>query len=215
MPLRLVTLWIPLPSFSIPVILTKHLKGGLFSSPVPATLWEKPRTRAGKEAAIPHEIPDQAPQELLQSPVAQSAEALGDAVVGLGSLQLEDNLMEEGETASSSLSPDSSPLGEETQPKVGGSPEEAEPAEDAPREGVSAEGSSAEVMAPDKEVSTAAFSFIDHGFTRLLFSFREYFSHQLVTALAKPLRACVKDCAFSPCVSQLRLPGLSTDRAEN
>lgn len=128
---------------------------------MPATLWEKPRTRAGKETPIPNEIPEQAPQELLQNPVAQPvAEAIDDAVVGLGSLQLEDNLMEEAETASSSLSPDSSPVGEEAQPKVGGSPKEGctkDAAEDAPREGVSAEGFSGEVMAPDKKVSIAAF----------------------------------------------------------
>uniref|UniRef100_A0A8C5RWE8 Protein deacetylase HDAC6 n=1 Tax=Laticauda laticaudata TaxID=8630 RepID=A0A8C5RWE8_LATLA len=95
-----------------------QLKGNFyFSSPVPATLWEKPRTRAGKETPIPNEVPEQAPQELLQSPVAQPVEAIDDAVMGLGSLQLEDNLTEEGETASSSLSPDSSPVGEEAQPK--------------------------------------------------------------------------------------------------
>ncbi|KAM6474766.1 protein deacetylase HDAC6 isoform 2-T2 [Liasis olivaceus] len=122
---------------------------------VPATLWEKPRTRAGKETPIPNVVPEQAPQELLQSPVAQPVEAIEDAVAGLGSLQLEDNLMEEGETASSSLSPDSSPVGEEGQPKVGGSPKEVDSAEGAPREGMSAEGFSGEVTAPDKEAEVS------------------------------------------------------------
>lgn len=183
MPAHLVTPWIHVPTFSIPIILTKHLKGDFyFSSPVPATLWEKPRTRAGKETPVPNEVPEEAPQELLQNPVAQPvAEAIDDAVVGLGSLRLEDNLMEEAETASSSLSPDSSPVGEEAQPKVGGSPKEMDPAEDAPREGVSAEGFSGEAMAPDKKVSTTAFFFFTHHeFSKLFFSFREYFSHQLV-----------------------------------
>uniref|UniRef100_A0A670YHZ9 Protein deacetylase HDAC6 n=1 Tax=Pseudonaja textilis TaxID=8673 RepID=A0A670YHZ9_PSETE len=78
------------------------------------SVWaDKPRTRAGKETPVPNEVPEQAPQELLQSPVAQPVEAIDDAVMGLGSLRLEDNLTEEGETASSSLSPDSSPVGEE------------------------------------------------------------------------------------------------------
>ncbi|KAG8129822.1 hypothetical protein E2320_016503 [Naja naja] len=111
---------------------------------VPATLWEKPRTRSWKGTPVLNEVPEQAPEELHQSPIAQPVEAIDDAVMGLGSVQLEDNLTEEGETASSSLSPDSSPVGEEAQPKVGGSPKGMEPAEDAPREGVSAESCSGE-----------------------------------------------------------------------
>ncbi|XP_061470052.1 histone deacetylase 6 isoform X2 [Rhineura floridana] len=119
---------------------------------VPALLWEKPRTRAGKGTPIPDETTLEAPQELLQSPRAQPVEAVDDAIMALGSLHLEDNLVEEGETVSSSLSPDSSPVGEQARQKVGGSPEEAEPAEDTQREGTSTGSSSGGVESPNEEV---------------------------------------------------------------
>nr|XP_028569002.1 histone deacetylase 6 isoform X3 [Podarcis muralis] len=118
---------------------------------VPAPLWEKPRTRAGKGTPIPDEIPPEAPQKLLQSPSAQPVNTLNDAVLALSSLQLEDRLVEEAETASSSLSPDSSPVGEE----VGASPGEAEPAVDAQKEGMSTGSSTGGAESPGKEAEVS------------------------------------------------------------
>ncbi|XP_077777802.1 protein deacetylase HDAC6 isoform X2 [Podarcis muralis] len=118
---------------------------------VPAPLWEKPRTRAGKGTPIPDEIPPEAPQKLLQSPGAQPVNTLNDAVLALSSLQLEDRLAEEAETASSSLSPDSSPVGEE----VGASPGEAEPAVDTQKEGMSTGSSTGGAESPGKEAEVS------------------------------------------------------------
>uniref|UniRef100_A0A8D2KSB5 Protein deacetylase HDAC6 n=1 Tax=Varanus komodoensis TaxID=61221 RepID=A0A8D2KSB5_VARKO len=59
--------------------------------------------------------------------------------------------LKEGETASSSLSPDSSPVGEETRPKTGSSPEEMKPAAEPQKEGMSVGSSSAEAEFPDNE----------------------------------------------------------------
>uniref|UniRef100_A0A670K0D0 Protein deacetylase HDAC6 n=1 Tax=Podarcis muralis TaxID=64176 RepID=A0A670K0D0_PODMU len=80
-------------------------------------------------------------------PLAQPVNTLNDAVLALSSLQLEDRLVEEAETASSSLSPDSSPVGEE----VGASPGEAEPAVDAQKEGMSTGSSTGGAESPGKE----------------------------------------------------------------
>ncbi|XP_062975530.1 histone deacetylase 6 isoform X2 [Elgaria multicarinata webbii] len=119
---------------------------------VPAPLWEKPRTRAAKGTPVPGEMPPEPPQELLRSPTAQPVEEMVDeAEAALGSLQLEDNPAEEGETASSSLSPDSSPVGQEAR----GCPEGAEPAEDPQRDGTSAGSSSGEVESPDNEAEVS------------------------------------------------------------
>ncbi|XP_053228162.1 histone deacetylase 6 isoform X2 [Podarcis raffonei] len=122
---------------------------------VPAPLWEKPRTRAGKGTPIPDEIPPEAPQKLLQSPGAQPVNTLNDAVLALSSLQLEDRLAEEAETASSSLSPDSSPVGEEVGHKVGASPGEAEPAVDTQKEGMSTGSSTGGAESPGKEAEVS------------------------------------------------------------
>ncbi|XP_044299676.1 histone deacetylase 6 isoform X3 [Varanus komodoensis] len=123
---------------------------------VPAPLWEKPRTRAAKRTPVPDKIPIEPSQEPLDSPTAQPvAETVDDAMTVLGSLQLEDNFMEEGETASSSLSPDSSPVGEETRPKTGSSPEEMKPAAEPQKEGMSVGSSSAEAEFPDNEAKVS------------------------------------------------------------
>ncbi|XP_020669972.3 protein deacetylase HDAC6 isoform X1 [Pogona vitticeps] len=116
---------------------------------VSALVCEKPRTRAGKGTFPADEAPVNSCQKLPQSPVVQSVEPVDAAAMALDSLQLEDNLVEEGETASSSLSPDSSSMGEEAQSKVGGSSEES--AEDIQREGMSRESSSGEVESHEKE----------------------------------------------------------------
>ncbi|XP_033029881.1 histone deacetylase 6 isoform X3 [Lacerta agilis] len=122
---------------------------------VPAPLWEKPRTRAGKGTPIPDKIPPEAPQELLQSPSTQPVNTLNDAILALSSLQLEDRLAEEAETASSSLSPDSSPVGEEAGHKVGASPGEAEPAVDTQKESMSTGSSTGGAESPGKEAEVS------------------------------------------------------------
>ncbi|KAH0628876.1 hypothetical protein JD844_010478 [Phrynosoma platyrhinos] len=111
----------------------------------------KPRTRAGKGTPIPDEFPIKTPQELLQSPTTLPVKTADDVVVALSSLQIEDNPVEEGDTASSSLSPESSLVGEEAQSKIGGSSEEAELADDSQRESMSTGSSSGEVESSDKE----------------------------------------------------------------
>ncbi|XP_042305149.1 histone deacetylase 6 [Sceloporus undulatus] len=122
---------------------------------VPAPLWEKPRTRAGKGTPIADEFPIKPPQELFQSPITQPGKTDDDVVLALSSLQIEDKPVEEGDTASSSLSPASSSVGEEAQPKVGGSSEETEPADDSQRESMSTGSSSGDVESSDKEAEVS------------------------------------------------------------
>ncbi|XP_062827338.1 histone deacetylase 6 isoform X1 [Anolis carolinensis] len=122
---------------------------------VPALLWEKPRTRSGKGFPIPNDFLIKASQELLQSPTAQLVNPADEVVVALGSLQIEDSLAEEGDMASSSLSPDSNSVSEEAQPKVASSLEETEPTDESQREGMSTGSSSVEVESSDKEAEVS------------------------------------------------------------
>nr|XP_016846280.1 PREDICTED: histone deacetylase 6 [Anolis carolinensis] len=122
---------------------------------VPALLWEKPRTRFGKGFPIPNDFLIKASQELLQSPTAQLVNPADEVVVALGSLQIEDSLAEEGDMASSSLSPDSNSVSEEAQPKVASSLEETEPTDESQREGMSTGSSSVEVESSDKEAEVS------------------------------------------------------------
>ncbi|XP_077185614.1 protein deacetylase HDAC6 isoform X2 [Paroedura picta] len=78
---------------------------------VPLFVPERPRTRAGKGTPVPGSTPTEGTPEQLASPVAQPTEAVEDAIVALGSLHLEDNPAEAGETTPASLSPESSPEG--------------------------------------------------------------------------------------------------------
>ncbi|XP_066470093.1 histone deacetylase 6 isoform X2 [Tiliqua scincoides] len=94
---------------------------------------------------------------VITTPTAQPVETVDDAVMALGSLQLEDNPVEESETASSSLSPDSSPVGGARQ-KDRSSPDKAEPAEDIKRGGLSTESSSGEAESSDKEAESSQVS---------------------------------------------------------
>ncbi|XP_060619126.2 histone deacetylase 6 isoform X1 [Anolis sagrei] len=122
---------------------------------VPALLWEKPRTRSGKGFPIPDDFLLKASQEHLQSPTTQPVNPADEVVVALGSLQIEDNLAEEGDMASSSLSPDSNSVSEEAQPKVGSSSEETEPTDESLREGMSTGSSSGEVESSEKEAEVS------------------------------------------------------------
>lgn len=82
---------------------------------------------------------------VIMTPKAQPVETVDDAAMALRSLQLEDNSMEMSETASGSLSPDSSPVGGASQ-KVRSSSDKAEPSENT-QSGSLSTGSSS-----DKEV---------------------------------------------------------------
>ncbi|XP_048346332.1 histone deacetylase 6 isoform X1 [Sphaerodactylus townsendi] len=96
---------------------------------VPILVPERPRTRAGKGTPTPGDTPTQGPPQQLASPVVGPTEAVDDTMIALSSLHLENDTAEAGETASSSLSPDSSPEGRARR-KVGSSAGGAEPAED-------------------------------------------------------------------------------------
>ncbi|XP_053149724.1 histone deacetylase 6 isoform X2 [Hemicordylus capensis] len=84
--------------------------------------------------------------------------SVDDAVIALGSLQLEDHPTEESETASGSLSSDSSSVGGARQ-KVRCSPDKTEPAEPTQSRDTSTGNSSGEAESPSKEteVSPPAF----------------------------------------------------------
>lgn len=91
---------------------------------------------------------------VITTPTAQPVETVDDAVMAMGSLQLEDNPVEESETASSSLSPDSSPVGGVRQ-NSSSSPDKVEPAENIKGGSMSTESSSGEAESSDKEAEVS------------------------------------------------------------
>lgn len=115
---------------------------------------------------------------VITTPTAQPVETVDDAVMAMGSLQLEDNPVEESETASSSLSPDSSPVGGVRQ-NSSSSPDKVEPAENIKGGSMSTESSSGEAESSDKEAEV--------GFSRLVFvslsTSKECFPHLFATQL--------------------------------
>lgn len=89
---------------------------------------------------------------VIMKPKAQSVDTVDDAAMALGSLQLEDNSVEKSETASGSLSPDSSPVGGASQ-MVRTSPDKVETSENTQSRSLSTGSSSGEAESSDKEMS--------------------------------------------------------------
>ncbi|KAJ6655297.1 hypothetical protein lerEdw1_005489 [Lerista edwardsae] len=87
---------------------------------------------------------------VIMTPKAQPVETVDDAAMALNSLQLEDNSMEKSETASDSLSTDSSLVGGASQ-KVRCSPDKVEPSEYTQSGSLSTGSSSGEAESSDKE----------------------------------------------------------------